>query len=113
MKVHDNTSNKDVYTNKALTPNVSLAQAMGAYVIDVNGNVWPFATCPADNFLQLIRQYVPEGKSHILDAELKVLCLDDEFSKWFILDLLSSKRIRASIPLYSSHEQAVVAASMV
>lgn len=110
MKVYNNTNNKASYDQKALVPNVSLAQAMASYLIDVSGNIWPFATCPGDNFLQLVRQHVPEGKSHVLDAELQVLCLDDEFSKWFVLDLLSSKRIRASIPLYGSADAANAAA---
>lgn len=90
MKVHDNTSNKDVYTNKALTPNVSLAQAMGSYVVDVNGDIWAFIDIPSDNFLQLVRSLLPSGKSHIVDAELALLDLNDTYAKWYILDLMAS-----------------------
>lgn len=104
-KVYDK-SNKAIYTDKTLVPNVSLAQAMGSYLVDTSGNVWAFITCPADNFLQLVRSLLPPGKSHVVDAELALLDLNDTYAKWYIVDLLASKRIRIHVPLYATATQA-------
>lgn len=90
MKVYDKSNNKISYDQKSLVPNVSLAQAIASYVIDVNGNTWPFIDIPSDNFLQLVRSLLPPGKSHIVDAELALLDLNDTYAKWYILDLMAS-----------------------